>query len=174
MLEEKPVEKIESVELIKTTETENIESIECVEEVKKDSYDIMDLNPYHQRFIHLYLTGSYKIKDIASLLGVTPITIGKWLKREDISSIIAQFQEDEFKVVSTTLKNLAAKAVDKLSDLIDSPNEQISFAASKDVLDRTGHKAVQQVKMEKTVNFESKLQELADKTIDVEYEIVED
>ena len=46
---------------------------------------------------------------------------------------------------------------------MDSPIDGVAFQACKDVLDRTGHKAKNEVKVEKTVKtIEMQLKDLAD------------
>lgn len=68
------------------------------------------------------------------------------------------------------------KAMARMGDLMDSPIDGVALQACKDVLDRTGHKAKQEIKMEKTVKtFEMQINDLASKFLDdVEFEVLED
>lgn len=136
--------------------------------------DITELTQVQQRFIHLFLTGQYKNTQLAQLLDVHDNTIYSWLKRSDIKHIITEFQRAEHEQVENNLKSMRMKAMGRMSDLMDSPLDAVALQACKDVLDRTGHKAKQEVKVEKTVKtFEMQLNELADKFItDVDYEVM--
>lgn len=137
--------------------------------------DITQLTQVQQRFIHLYLTGQYKNNQLAQLLDIHENTVYSWLKRDDIKQIIKSYQEAEHEQVENNLKSMRMKAMQRMNDLMDSPIDGVALQACKDVLDRTGHKAKQEVKVEKTVKtFELQLQELADKYLtDVDYEVVE-
>lgn len=148
-----------------------IEPSSCLE-----NYEITALSPQQQRFIHLYITGGYKLVQIAQLLGVASSTVSAWLANPVIREIINQYQADEHAAVTTALKSLTSKAVDKLSGLVDSPIDGVALAACKDILDRTGHKPQQQIKIDKTVTtFEKQLDNLInDIVIDADYEIKED
>lgn len=127
------------------------------------SNDITVLDPKQQRFIHLYLTGAYTNTQLAQLLDIHINTVYSWLKRDDVQNIIEGLQREEHKMVETRLKSMRNKALEKMNDLMDSPIDGIAFQACKDVLDRTGHKAKNEVKVEKTVKtIEMQLKDLAD------------
>ena len=145
------------------------------ENIEDVSNAIQALTPKMQRFIHLYMTGQYSLNKLAQLLEVHPNTLGNWLRRSDVKEVIADMQQTTHDIVSMQLKNLTVKSVNKLSSLIDSPIDGVALQAVKDVLDRAGHKSRQEIKVDKTVRtFEEKLYNLIDKTIDAEYEVVED
>lgn len=129
-----------------------------------------------QRFIHLYLTGQYSHNKLAQLLEVHPNTIANWLKRKDVKEVIEEMQKVTHDMVSVQLKALTLKAINKLNSLIDSPIDGVALQAVKDVLDRSGHKVKQEIKIDKTVTtIEEQIRKLADKTIiDADYEIIED
>ena len=149
------------------------------EELYDDSVDSEDtlitaLSPQQQRFVHLYMTGQYSLSKLAQLLDVHTNTIGKWLKRDDVKAIIADMQQTTHDMVSMQLKALTLKATNKLNQLIDSPIDGVALQAVKDVLDRGGQKAKQEIKVDKTVRtYEEKLKDIIETTIDVEYEDVE-
>ena len=138
-------------------------------------HDITSLTQVQQRFIHLYLTGQYKNNQLAQLLDIHENTIYLWLKRDDVKSIIGEYQKSEHEQVENNLKSMRMKAMARMGDLMDSPIDGVALQACKDVLDRTGHKAIQQVKVEKTVKtFEMQLQDLAENLIeDVSFTEVE-
>lgn len=135
---------------------------------------ILSLPPKMQRFVQLYMTGQYTLSKLADLLEVHPNTLGNWLKRQDVRDIIADMQQTTHDIVGMQLKALTLKAVNKLGNLTDSPIDGVALQAVKDILDRSGHKPKQEIKVDKTVRtFEQKLSEIIDNTIDVEYEVVD-
>lgn len=142
---------------------------------EEENLPITVLPPKMQRFVHLYMTGQYTMTKLAALLEVHPNTLTKWIKRRDVQAIIADMQEATHAMVGAQLKALSTKAANKLDTLIDSPIDGVALNAVKDVLDRTGHKPKQEIKVDKTVRtFEERLSDLIDRTIDVEYRIIED
>lgn len=137
-----------------------------VEELDPTTEALSNLSSKQQRFIHLYLTGQYTVQKLAQLLEVHPNTLFNWLKRTDVKDIIADMQTTTHDMVSIQLKNLTMAATDKLSKLINSPIDGVALQAVKDILDRSGHKAKQEIKVDKTVTtIEQKMAELIDKTI---------
>lgn len=120
------------------------------------------LNPAKLRFINLYLSGLYSKKQMAQLLGVNTNTLRKWELQPDVQDVITFLQEREFTVIDNRLKQMRNKALDVMGDLMENAvMETVRFNAAKDVLDRTGHKATQQIKVDKTVkNVEEQLKVL--------------
>lgn len=139
-------------------------------------YEIVDLQPKQQRFIHLYVTGQYTLQELSQLLEMHPNTLGNWLKRKDISSIIVEMQSTNHEIVATQLKALTSKAANKLSGLIDSPIDGVALQAVKDILDRGGHKPQQKISVDKkVVTYEQRLNNLIDDVIDItDYEVDSD
>lgn len=143
-------------------------------EVDEVGSKISELPPKMQRFIHLYMTGQYSLNKLAQLLEVHPNTLGNWLKRKDVRSVITEMQETTHDVVGIQLKALTMKAVNKLGSLTDSPIDGVALQAVKDILDRAGHKPKNEIKVDKTVTtIEQKFKELVDATIDVDYEVMD-
>lgn len=143
---------------------------EAPEEPEEESLAITVLPPKMQRFVQLYMTGQYTLNKLAQLLEVHPNTLGHWLKRKDVREIITDMQQTTHDVVGIQLKALTMKAVNKLGALTDSPIDGVALQAVKDILDRSGHKAKQEIKIDKTVTtFEQRLNNLVEETIiDVE------
>lgn len=136
--------------------------------------EVQLLEPKLQRFVHLYLTGQYNQTQIAQLLEVHINTVNKWLKREDVNMAIKEYQSMEHEMYDVQIKAMRMKAVQKMNDLMDSPIDGIAFQACKDILDRTGHKAKNEIKIDKTVKtIEMQLKDLADTLIDVDYEVTD-
>ena len=76
----------------------------------------------------------------------------------------------EHEMIDVQIKAMRMKAIQKMNDLMDSPIDGIAFQACKDILDRTGHKAKNEIKVDKTVKtIEMQLRDLADDIIDVDF-----
>lgn len=134
------------------------------------SNEVQLLEPKLQRFVHLYLTGQYNQTQLAQLLEVHKNTINGWLKREDVNMAIKEYQAMEHEMIDVQIKAMRMKAIQKMNDLMDSPIDGIAFQACKDILDRTGHKAKNEIKVDKTVKtIEMQLKDLADDIIDVDF-----
>jgi len=154
---------------VKTTgNTDEITDLDVTNE-----YSITDLPAKMQRFIHLYTTGQYTLTKLAELLEVHPNTLSRWLKRKDVKAIIYDLQESTHDIVATRLKALSLTAAEKMAKLMDSPIDGVAYQAARDILDRTGHKPKQEIKVDKTVvTYEEKLRNLIDNVIDVtDYEV---
>lgn len=135
------------------------------------SNEVQLLEPKLQRFVHLYLTGQYNQTQLAQLLEVHKNTINSWLKREDVNIAIKEYQAMEHEMIDVQIKAMRMKAIDKMNELMDSPIDGIAFQACKDILDRTGHKAKNEIKVDKTVKtIEMQLNDLAENLItDVDF-----
>jgi len=135
---------------------------------------LADMTPKMQRFLHLYMTGQYSVSKLAQLLEVHPNTLHNWMKRADVKNAVLDMQDITHQVVGNQMKAMTLKAVERMRDLMDSPIDGVALQAVKDVLDRSGHKAKQEIKKEITVKtFEEKLSSLIDNVIDVECEEVD-
>lgn len=125
------------------------------------------LSPAKNRMILMYLTGQHTLKNIAQIIGVSDVTIRAWLNQEEVQLVIKELQAREFALIESSLKVMKHKALKAMNDLLDSPIDGVKFQASKDILDRTGHKATQQIKIDKTVtSIEQQLKDLNTFTID--------
>lgn len=135
------------------------------------SNEVQLLEPKLQRFVHLYLTGQYNQTQLAQLLEVHKNTINSWLKREDVNIAIKEYQAMEHEMIDVQIKAMRMKAIEKMNELMDSPIDGIAFQACKDILDRTGHKARTEIKVDKTVKtIEMQLNDLAENLItDVDF-----
>lgn len=123
------------------------------------------LTPAKSRAILLWITGRYNFKEIGEIVGVNGRTISDWLGDPVSQEIITELQTREFYLIDNSLKALRIKAVAALNELLDSPKEEVKLSAVKDVLDRTGHKAINEVKIDKKVSIEKQLKDLAEFTI---------
>ena len=137
------------------------------------SNEVQLLEPKLQRFVHLYLTGQYNQTQLAQLLEVHKNTINSWLKREDVNIAIKEYQAMEHEMIDVQIKAMRMKAIEKMNELMDSPIDGIAFQACKDILDRTGHKAKNEIKVDKTVKtIEMQLNDLAENLFtDVDFNV---
>ena len=137
------------------------------------SNEVQLLEPKLQRFVHLYLTGQYNQTQLAQLLEVHKNTINSWLKREDVNIAIKEYKDMEHEMIDVQIKAMRMKAIEKMNELMDSPIDGIAFQACKDILDRTGHKAKNEIKVDKTVKtIEMQLNDLAENLItDVDFTV---
>lgn len=98
----------------------------------------MALNQRMQKAVELLVHTKMKKQEIAAELKVSGTTMSMWQRRED-------FQEAIKAEMNRAFQPLAYKARQRINDLIDSKNEQVALAASKDALDRAGYGATQRV-----------------------------
>ena len=121
------------------------------------------LTPAKNRMVLLYLSGSMTKKKIAETIGVHENTVSCWLLDEEVQTVIGELQKREFAYIDSQLKAMRHKAAATMNDLMDSPMDNVRFQAAKDVLDRAGHKAVQQIKVDKKVTtIEEQLKSIQD------------
>ncbi len=127
-----------------------------------------------KRFVHVYCSGKYTIRQIAQMFGVGVTTIYNWLKDPEIKEAIANLQQEEDIIVSSMMKALRRTALERQKELIESAeNEMVSAIMIRDLLDRTGHKPVEKKQIDVNMTYEEKLQQLA-QGIEIEYEVIED
>lgn len=81
-------------------------------------------------------------QEIAEELKVSRATVSQWVKKEEFQQAIT----DEMK---RGFVDIAYKARRRLSELVDSPNEQIALGAIKEALNKAGYQETQ--KIEQTV-----------------------
>lgn len=155
---------------------------EIVEKTEEELMELQEspygnLSPKHQRFCHLYLSGRYTMNELAQLMNVAPNTIRMWLKKSEIMSAIEQYQVHEDEIIKQSLKALRLKAMHKMGSLIDSPVDGIAWQAAKDILDRTGHKAVHKTEMDVNIKtYEQQINEILkdlNEPIDVGYKEID-
>ena len=132
---------------------------------------LAELNPKQQRFAHLYLSGAHNLTEIAKLLNVSLACVRNWLAKPQVRDAIDRFQAEEDAIVKQGLKAMRMKAMYRMNALVDSKQDAIAWQAAKDILDRTGHKAVNKSEVNVEIKtFEQELKELAD---DIEYEAID-
>jgi hypothetical protein len=152
---------------------ENIAETAIVNEADSNLLSVLpsealaELTPAKRRMIFLYLTGQYTLRKIAEIIGVHEATIYNWMMQEQIQVAIKEIQKREAEIIDSSIKTMNFKALQTINDLMDSPMDAVRFQASKDVLDRSGHKAITEMKIDKTVTtIEKQLRDLAEMAID--------
>lgn len=136
--------------------------------------DLPQFPPDVQRAVHMWMSGSYRIKEIASITGRSAAYIRSVLKHPEVKEYIQTFQKEEDDLVKQAMNALRMKALYKLNDLLDSDDDNVAAGVAKDILNRTGFAPV--VKKDVSIthkSFEEKMADL-DKSIDAEYSIVEE
>jgi IS30 family transposase len=137
------------------------------------SSDLADLELKHRRFVNMWISGAYSVRDMSEIFNVNMGTIRAWLRREDVKRAIVSYQKEENDLIKSGLKALRFKALQRMDKLLDSKMENIAYQAAKDILDRTGNKAVTEKKVDVTVTkMENAVDEIYKKledAIDVEY-----
>lgn len=115
-----------------------------------------------QRLAQLHCLGHYSEKDIASILMVSTATIRKMLRDAEVMEMIEDYQREEKQIIDTKIKALRNKATDTIFELLDSDDDSIRLQASKDILDRTGHKADNNTNVNVNISYEQQLNELVE------------
>lgn len=139
-------------------------------------YLIADKKPSMRKGIQMWLSGKYKLIEIADELDLHYETVRAWFNDDnDIKKYVELYQAEEMLLVKQKLQSATATALDRMIALCDSSCDAIAIQAARDILDRTGLKPVQ--KIQKDVNittYEDKIKNLMEETgIEVEYEVVE-
>lgn len=127
---------------------------------------ILTLSPTKLRVIYLYLAGGYTYKQIASLVGVTTTTVKNWLMLPEVQTIVGEIQTRELALVKANINAMTNKALETMMDLMDSNMDNVRYQAARDLLDRAGLKAAQNIKVNKTVTtLEQQIADLAEYSI---------
>lgn len=113
-------------------------------------YNITNIWDTHHEIMRLLVMG-LKRQEIATILGVSPVTVTNVQEspvcREELARLRGERDQNAVDV-SARFKELAPKAVEKLEELMDCGSPQVELSATKDVLDRAGHTAIQRIRSE--------------------------
>lgn len=155
------------------------ESRRCIDKEEVDyrspEYMMYRLQPMQIRFVNLYLSGQYNVQELADIFDVHTNTVYKWLRSSNVKKAIKEMQEMQRKVVTANINSLTINAIHKMKDLLDDADSRVQYQAAKDILDRGGHKAAQDINVNKTITYEEKLRNIMGDMIDVEdVEVVEE
>lgn len=152
---------------------------ELRKEDKRDRKDVVKISQkpiLKQRLVHLYVSGYYNTRQMARILMVSEQSVRKTLKEPEVQNMIQAYQDTEKELVDQALKALRMRAIETQSELLESDNDVVRANVSKDILDRTGHKAKEEKKVEINVSYEERLKALVSGAIieDVPYIIDDD
>jgi len=116
-------------------------------ENRERKYNIQKLWDIHHEILRLTLLGMKSV-DIANLLGITTATVS-YTQNSPISkrqlSIMRGARDANTLDVAKTIQELQPKAVQRLSELMESETEAISLKAAMTLLDRGGNAPVQRI-----------------------------
>lgn len=159
----------------KNLDIKDIEGIKNEMVVRDKNYHlIQDKKPGQHKAITLWLTGRYKITEVADMTGFHYMTIRNWLVfDEDIKKYVELYQQEEMALIKNKLQSATSNALDRMIQLCDSDCDGIAIQAARDILDRSGLKPVQKVQKEVTHTYEEKIKNIMD-GIDIDYEVVDD
>lgn len=138
------------------------EVLSCREEINT----LATLPAQYQQVVQEYMLGTTQSRDIARKLGMDTGHVTKIIRLPEVQKYLTKIQSEEFTIIDNGLKALRNKALIKMGELLDSEDERIVLQASKDLLDRTGHKAVTEIKKTETITIEQKLNDLINATMD--------
>ena len=102
----------------------------------------MALNSRQLKAVEMLVYTTKQKQEIAEELKVSRATVSQWIKKEEFQQAIT----DEMK---RGFVDIAYKARRRLSELVDSPNEQVALGAIKEALNKAGYQETQ--KIEQTV-----------------------
>jgi transposase-like protein len=144
--------------------------------IEKEKHYIQKFPIAKQRLVNLYVSGNYTQAQIAKILKIAPATVHRWLQDEDVLNAIEKYQREQDIVIGNSLKALRMKALNTMNELMDSQNDLVALNAAKDILDRTGHQAVQKQQVEVNMTYEERLKELINgvEIIDVDSTLVQE
>lgn len=92
------------------------------------------LTSKQKRCIELMAAGDRTQRQIAEILHVSEATICNWKKNEN-------FKAEYTLTLKENMKDVAAKAFNTMMGLLRAKSEMVRFLAAKDILDRAGFKA---------------------------------
>lgn len=105
------------------------------------------LNKKQKKCIELMVSGDMSQNEIAKTIGVIPGTISDWKKKDE-------FREEYNRANKIVINSLVPKAVQTVKSLLNADSEQVRLAAAKDVLDRAGYKAQDDIKLNANITSE--------------------
>lgn len=138
--------------------------LQCVKEIRSDSK--VEEHEYQRaskkkiirtRLVQLYSMGVYSNKQIADMLGISYVTVGRMLKEEEVVKALNEYQEEEKQVIDAKLRSLRERATDTLSELLDSDEDNVRLQTAKVILDKTGHGDKKEVEQNINISYEERL-----------------
>ena len=108
---------------------------------------IIVLSTKQKKCIELMLLGEITQAQIAKELKVTEQTICNWKKNSEFAKELADGNR-------IAISSLVPRAINKTAALLNAESEQVQLAAAKDILDRAGYKAQDDIKLNANITSE--------------------
>lgn len=124
---------------------------------KKEYNRVSKKEVVRNRLVQLYLSGVYTNRQIADILSVSTVTVGRMLKEPEVIEAIKESQNSEKDIIDSKLKSLRDRATDTLSELLDSEEESVRLQAVKMILDKTGHGDKREIEQNINISYEQQL-----------------
>lgn len=105
------------------------------------------LSTKQKKCIELMLLGEITQAQIAKELKVTEQTICNWKKNSEFAKELADGNR-------IAISSLVPRAINKTAALLNAESEQVQLAAAKDILDRAGYKAQDDIKLNANITSE--------------------
>lgn len=158
-----------------TVEIDTISSNDNPLGIEIEGKELVLSRPIYNRIVQLYCCGCYNIRQIGDILNLSEATVTKHLRREEVQEAIIRYQKEETAIIDQALKQSRLKATMTMVELLDAENEMVRLQASKDLLDRTGHKAMEKKQVDVNIkSFEQQINDIFNAEEYIEAEIVED
>lgn len=119
----------------------------------------MELNNKHQKAIALLFEGNLTKKQIAEELKITERTLYNWTNDLDFVRGQKEYSERQ-------LNKYAPKAIRTLHRLLDAESENVQLGAAKDILDRTGFKAKDELELSGGLDIKNQYSEMSDEELE--------
>jgi DNA-binding XRE family transcriptional regulator len=101
------------------------------------------LNPKQKKCIEMMMEGSFTQKQMAEALKVSENTICNWKKNDE-------FMNEYNTALKSNINQVAAKAFSTQMKLLNARSEMVRYMVSKDILDRAGFKATENINLNGT------------------------
>jgi len=99
------------------------------------------LNKKQKKCLELMAMGELTQREIAKRIDVSEETISRWKRNTEFTSELDT-------LIRISIQSLAAKAFKTQTNLLNAKSEMVRFLAAKDILDRAGFKATDNLKIE--------------------------
>jgi len=99
------------------------------------------LNKKQKKCLELMAMGELTQREIAKRIDVSEETISRWKRN-------TEFTNELDTLIRISIQALAAKAFKTQTNLLNAKSEMVRFLAAKDILDRAGFKATDNLKIE--------------------------
>jgi hypothetical protein len=111
---------------------------------KQRKYEVQHLYDKHHQVLRLTALGTMKPKDIARIVNLSPQMVSNIVNStigQDILKVIRGSLDKQLIDISQAIKELAPRAVETISELLESEDARVRLKAATDILDRSGYAA---------------------------------